>query len=175
MNTTKPTAPNGMCEKRWQHTALRRRMLQGTFEKDLEEEMMRHFSTDRYLAIGVPDLSSNILEQITRQLSVLYNQPPTVTNENGDIKILTGFDGLMNKAGFFQLMQRGQQYTLALRECFVRIDVIPHVIGDMVREPGLQYRLVTPDFVYAEAHPDSPDEPIYYQELRLRYNTETND
>ena len=172
-NYAKPTAPDGETERRWQHTAMRRRLVQGTFEKDLEEEMMRHFSTDRYLAIGVPDLSSNILEQITRQLAVLYNAPPTITNENGDITPLTSFDGYINTAGFFQLMQRGQQLTLALRECFVRIDVVPHVAGDFVRKAGLQYRLVTPDYVYAEAHPDAPDEPIYYQELRLRMHPET--
>jgi len=124
--------------------------------------------------MGVPDLSSNILEQITRQLAVLYNAPPTVTNTNGDISELTGYEGYINKAGFFQLMQRGQQLTLALRECFVRIDVIPYVQGGKAMRPGLQYRLVTPDYVYAEAHPDSPDEPVYYQEMRLRRNPETD-
>ena len=172
-NIAKPTAPNGETERRWEHTAMRRRLVQGTYEKDLETEMMRHFSTDRYLAIGVPDLSSNILEQITRQLSVLYNAPPTVTNQEGDISALTGYDGFVNTAGFFQLMQRGQQLTLALRECFIRIDVVPHVRGEIVRKPGLQYRLVTPDYVYAESHPDAPDEPIYYQEMRMRMNPDT--
>jgi hypothetical protein len=34
--------------------------------------------------------------------------------------------------------------------------------------PGLQYRIVTPDYVICEASPDVPDEPTYFAELRLR-------
>ena len=89
----KPNAPTDADQRRWEHSALRRRMIQGVWENDLEREMLRHFSTDRFMAIGPPDLSSNVLEQITRQLSVLYSQPPTVTHEQ-NIAQLVGRDGL---------------------------------------------------------------------------------
>jgi hypothetical protein len=38
--------------------------------------------------------------------------------------------------------------------------------------PGIQYRIVTPDYVICDASPDLPDKPNYYQELRLRTNKE---
>jgi hypothetical protein len=77
---------------------------------------------------------------------------------------------MVNDAGLFPLMQRMQQYTLGMRECIMRIDVNPHAEGMTVDYPGIQYRIVTPDYVICDASPDLPDKPNYYQELRLRTN-----
>ena len=82
---------------------------------------------------------------------------------------MIGREGYVTLSGFWQLMQRVQQYTIALRECCVRIDVTPD--QDNSRINDICYRVVTPDFVYAEAHPDQPDEMVYYQEYRLRFNS----
>ena len=170
----KPNAPTDADQRRWEHSALRRRMIQGVWENDLEREMLRHFSTDRFMAIGPPDLSSNVLEQITRQLSVLYSQPPTVTHEQ-NIAQLVGRDGLITQAGLWPMMQRTQQMTLALRECFVRIDAVETLVDAPLDRTGIQYRIVTPDFVYCESSEDAPDVPLLYQELRLRLDPETNE
>ena len=43
----KPTAPTAEDERRREHSGLRRRLLEGTFEEDLEQEMLRHWSSDR--------------------------------------------------------------------------------------------------------------------------------
>ena len=169
-----PRMPTEEDQRRIEHQALRRRLVMGTYEKDLEEEMLRHFSADRYLALGPVDMSSNVLEQITRQLSVLYNASPTV-HHTEDISELTGSDGYITNAGLFPLMQQAQQYILAINECFVRIDVAPHKIGQPTSKPGLNYRIVTPDYTYCEANPDNPDEPTYYREIRLRIDPETNE
>ena len=166
----KPLAPTVADQKRWEHTALRRRLLEGVWEEDLYAELYRHLPADRVDAQGPSDLSSNPFEQVTRQLAVLYEEPPQVTHEDDQIEIsaLVGRHGYVTRAGLWPLLQRGQQLALGLREVIVRIDVVPHIQGERPRRAGIQYRLVTPDFVYCEAHPDSPDEPVYYQELRLR-------
>lgn len=169
----KPMAPNQEEQARWDHTGLRRRLLLGAFEQDLEEELARHLPPDRREAWGPSDLSSNVFEQITRQLSVLYHETPAITNMNGDIDSLVGREGLVTKSGLWQLMQRTQQMVLGLRECLIRIDVNPHS-DEIARVPGIQYRMVTPDMVYCESHPDQPDFPVYYQEYRLRKDDKGN-
>lgn len=164
----KPLAPNPDEQQRWNHSALRKRMIIGAWEQDLEDELARHLPADRREAWGPADLSSNPFEQITRQLSVLYHEVPAVTNLNGDISALTSREGLVTKAGLWQLMQRAQQMVIGLRESAIRIDVNPHIEGAASIAPGIQYRIVTPDLLYCEAHPDQPDIPVYYQEARLR-------
>ena len=166
---SKPVAPTSACQARWDHTALRRRLIQGTWEEDLEDELFRHLPADRREAWGVADMSSNALEQVTRQLAMLYHELPSITHAE-DISALIGREGYVTKSGYWQLMQRIQQYTIGMRECVVRIDVVPHVKGIRARHSGILYRVVTPDYVYAEASPDAPDIPLYYQEYRLRYS-----
>lgn len=164
----KPLAPTADEQERWTHTALRKRMIIGAWEQDLEDELARHLPADRREAWGPADLSSNPFEQITRQLSVLYHEVPAITNLNGDISALTAREGLVTQSGLWQLMQRAQQMVIGLRESAIRIDVNPHVQGAPTIAPGIQYRIVTPDLLYCEAHPDQPDIPVYYQEARLR-------
>ena len=118
----KPMAKTQEEQNRWDHTGLRRRMILGAFEEDLERELAAHISPDRRQAMGPSDLSSNVFEQITRQLAVLYHETPAVTNMNGDIDQLVGREGLVTKAGLWQLMQRTQQMVLGLREAIIRID-----------------------------------------------------
>ena len=167
-----PFAPTPEDQNRWQHTAMRRRLIIGAWAEDLEDELSRHLPADRRESWGPADLSSNPFEQITRQLSVLYHETPTVTNLNGNIEALTSREGLVTKAGLWQLQQRTQQMVIALRESFIRIDVNPLETDKPMDVGGIQYRLVTPDFVYCESNPDMPDVPNYYRELRLRRNPE---
>lgn len=167
--TAKPMAPTSYDQQRWEESGLRRRLIQGIWRDDLEDALLRHLPADRREAWGACDMSSNPLEQITRQLAVLYEEQPIVTNKGDqDIGQLVGTDGYITRAGLWALMMRVQQMTLACRETFVRIDVIPHIQGTMPRHAGINYRLVYPDYVYVETSPDAPDTPILYQELRLR-------
>ncbi len=134
----KPLAMTPEEMKRWEHTGLRRRMILGCWEDDLEDELARHLPADRREAWGPSDMSSNPFEQITRQLSVLYHETPAVTNMNGDIDELIGREGLVTKAGLWQLMQRGQQMVIGLREAIIRIDVKPHTQNMPARVTGNQ-------------------------------------
>jgi len=170
----KPQAPTDTDERRWKHSGLRRRLLTGLWEQDLEDELLRHLPTDRREALGPSDLSSCAIEQVTRQLAMLYHTEPNITGE-GDISALVGRDGFVTKSGYFQLMQKVQQMTLGIREMFVRVDVAPHHTAGSARVPGLSFRCITPDFVICAASADAPDIPLYYQELRLRMNAETGE
>ena len=58
----KPQAPTDSDETRWKHSALRRRLLTGLWEQDLEEELLRHLPTDRREALGPSDMSSCAIE-----------------------------------------------------------------------------------------------------------------
>ena len=170
----KPQAPTDTDERRWQHSGLRRRLLTGLWEQDLEDELLRHLPTDRREALGPSDLSSCAIEQVTRQLAMLYHSEPNITGD-GDISALVGRDGFVTKAGYFQMMQKVQQMTLGIREMFVRVDVAPHHPADIARVPGLSFRCISPDFVICAASADAPDIPLYYQELRLRMHAETGE
>lgn len=109
---TRPMAENDTTQMRIEHTALRKRMLTGQWILDLEDELSRHLPADRRESWGPADLSSNPFEQITRQLAVLYNASPVVTNSYGDIEKLTGREGYVTKAGLWPLMQRVQEFTI---------------------------------------------------------------
>ena len=172
---TKPVAPNNLDQKRWEFTSLRRRMLTGAWEQDLELELGRHLSPDRRESWGPSDLSSNPFEQVTSQLAVLYTESPSVSAQGADLSALVGREGFATRAGLWPMMQRVQKMVLGLRESIVRVEVIPHSRGVEVDRPGLVYRLVTPDNVYCEVDPDQPDIPVYYREYRIRVNPLTNE
>lgn len=170
----KPPAPDQVNQRRWQHTALRRRLMTGLWEQDLEDALHAHLPNERRAAWGVADMSSNVLEQVTRQLAMLYHEQPTITHKE-DIEPLVSREGYLMTAGLFPLMQRVQQFAIALREVVLRVDVIGGLPNRPTKKKGLQFRIVTPDFVYCESHPDSPDEPVLYQEYRLRYDKENDE
>ena len=160
---TRPIAPTIEDERRQQHSANRKKLLIGDWEDLLETELYEHLSTDRRQAWGKSDLSSNLAESLTRELSVLYHEYPTISNRDNNIESLVSRDGIL--ASYWPMMMRQQQFILFLRESLSRIDYVPPMGGSKAR---LAFRIVTPDLVYCESHPDNPDVPNYYQELRLR-------
>ena len=155
MIPNKPVAPDTETESRWEHTALRRRMLLGQWGDDLIREIGNHITVDRQATWGVPDMSSNIFKSTTAALCALYLEPPDVSVEvsyDGQADGLLSRNGLINQAGYWAMCQRIQFFTIGLRECFVRVDVNP--TGD-----GLVYRIVTPDLVFADSPAGDPQNP----------------
>lgn len=168
MNTVipnKPVAPDTDTERRWEHSALRRRMLLGQWHDDLIREIGNHIPVDRQATWGVPDMSSNIFKATTSALCALYLEPPDVSvgvEYDGQADGLLSRNGLVSSAGYWALMQRIQFYTIGIRECFVRIDVNP--TGD-----GLVYRIVTPDLIFADSPAGDPSKPDVIHEYRVRF------
>ena len=152
-----PTPENYAEASRWDETRRRRRMLEGTWRDDLEERLQEHLGSVRRDAWGPLSLALNPFKNICRELSVLYDQTPTVLHDQiADPGIVRALEF----GGLWQLMSRIQVYTLGLNECFVR----PHV-GDDGR---FSFRMVTPDFVRAYATQDDPRNPVALLEYRLR-------
>ncbi len=152
-----PTPQNAGEASRWEETRRRRRMLEGTWRDDLEQRLQEHLGSVRRDAWGPLSLALNPFRSITTELSVLYDQTPTVLH---DQVADPGIARQLEIAGLWQMMQRVQVYTLGLNECFVR----PHC-----DERGrFSFRMVTPDFVRAYATMDDPRNPVAIIEYRMR-------
>ena len=104
---------------RIQHTRLRRRILYGQHERDVEERLIEAAGPNRAAIWGTIDLVSNPMAQVYSRLSVLYAGPPTLTVPAGGEDVAAALD----ECGFWQLAPRLQRDTLALREMLVRVSV----------------------------------------------------
>ncbi len=166
---TKPTWKNLSEADRAEHTALRHRMLCGTWYQDLIDAMNMHVSLERQEAWGNPDMSSNIFKETTKTLCALYLKAPVITNpkaEEGQTKGLLGNEGVLTQCGLWGLMKRVQFFTIGLRECFIRVDYAADI-------DKISYRIVTPDMVSATGAKNDYHDPVSIKEMRLRQNPQT--
>ena len=156
-----PPMPLDMQEAtRWNHTRMRRRMLDGLWEQDLKTRLAQHLGTTRKEAYGAIDMSSNYFLDICTQLAVLYLKPPKVFHPDESANDLIGARGILHKAGLWPDMRRFQIWVLGCREYLMRIHVDP--------EKGTSFRPVPPDMVHCKSDPDDPSRPIAIAELRQR-------
>ena len=95
----KPTAPTNLDQRRWEHSGLRKRMLTGEWEQDLEDELARHLSPDRREAWGPADLSSNAFRtNHAAAFGFIYRKPNS--NRTGRYIGIIGARRLRHKSGF---------------------------------------------------------------------------
>ena len=159
-NTQRPPVPrDGRAAARWRETQLRRRLLEGVWQTDLEQRMREQVGTQRADAWGEPSLALNVFSNTVRELSVLYDSPYQITHSMQQIDT-AAISTLMRMGGIFGMMPEVQRMTLGLREQFIR----PHVNS----KGQLRFRSVTPDMVLAASTVDVPDSPVEIQEFRLR-------
>ena len=166
-----PPAPSNPEEAaRWEHTRHRRALMEGTWQRLLEDRLQAQLGSTRRQAWGIPDLSANPFRVIAYELASLYLDAPdvhhhaaeTAAQRNGGTSsadALIGGEGLIAKSGLWSQMPRVQAMTIALREMWLRIDVV---------DGRLTYRPVSPDMVVAEADPQRPTIPLAVAEIRLR-------
>lgn len=150
---------NGDDDRRKQ-SALRYRIMSGAWEADLINMIGQHFDAVRSFSAGRPDMSTNLMDSVIRQLAALYTAPPLVTNPDGGQPAEALIDGVA-EAGWWQMATRNQRYVLGMRESLA----IPVWVESQKR---IMFRLVVPSEVYAEAPPDDPDHPSYIVEARVR-------
>lgn len=158
----KPLPPSPEDSARWQHTALRRRLLDGTYERDLVDSIQDHVGSIKRQAWGPPDMSSNPFKSTCEALAVLYTRPPEVRHaaENDDEQTLSDFRKALASAGLWASMPRVQKLVIGCNEYLIRV---------YAYEDGrVRFRPVAPDYVIAKANPEIPDDPIEVRELRLR-------
>ena len=154
-----PPAPSNPSEAmRWEHTRHRRALMEGTWQRLLEDRLQEQLGSTRRQAWGRPDLSANPFKVVATELSTLYDADPDVRhNRAGDV---SGFTDLVSRAALWPQMSRFQSMVIALREMWMRIDV---------EDGRLIYRPVPPDMTVAESDPSRPTIPTAYAEVRLRH------
>jgi hypothetical protein len=167
MSMSKPIpnipAPSSPLEAdRWDHTRLRRRLLEGNWGGDLADRYRQHMGSTRTAAHGELDLSSNPFRVIARELAVLYDRPPHIRHdeeERADVSAFLGPEGEIVASGLWAQAQWLQARVIGCREYLVRVTA---------DERGVRFRPVPPDKVVATAMADQPDQPDSIRELRLR-------
>lgn len=153
-----PSLPDLGEMQRWGHTRLLRRMLDGAWERDLEERVAREVGRERAAAWGIAKTTCMPLVSICRETAALYLVQPEV--RIGD-EVLTGpLPAAIKAAGLWPRMPRFQALTIGMRECAWRVSVSPAGV--------VQYRPVYADMIQATADPDAPDVPVSVRELRWR-------
>lgn len=153
-----PPSPSDAWElKRWDESRRRLRLLEGAWREDLIKHMVLSIGITRTKAWGEPSLAVNPFANVCRELAVLYDSPPLVRNDQGNIEPLLEDIRL---SGLWSMMQMVQTRVIGLREYLVRVSVTS--TGEPI------FRPVSPDMVVAWATPDKPDVPSVVWELRLR-------
>ena len=156
-----PPVPKDPYEaQRWEHTRLRRRLQEGTWEQDLIDRLEIQLGTVKRQAWGLPDMSNNIARIIWRESSALYVNAPDIRHANESAEELISGSGIIAQTGLWSTMQRFQERVIACREYWQRI----HVDAD----GRVVYRPVPPDMTLAWSSQDRPDYPVAVWELRLR-------
>lgn len=158
-----PPAPSNPDEAaRWEHTRHRRALMEGMWQRLLEDRLQAQLGSTRRQAWGIPDVSMNSFKQTAVELAALYTEsaPDVKHNTAGDVESLVGADGIIGRSGLWPQMARFQAMTIALREMWMRVDV---------EDGRITYRPVSPDMTIAEADPSRPTTPVAYAEIRLRH------
>lgn len=153
---------------RWMWTSLAWRLIYGRWQPDLESRTKILVGSQRSEAWRQVDLSANLYRVVWDAIATQYTRPPTVEHDDPAGLELAG---RVAASGYWQLMQRVQRDTLALREMLVRWDAPPR--RGVPGEFDLVQRAVTPDVVTATADVDRPDEMVAIQEMRQRYDGAT--
>lgn len=154
--------------ERVSHTRLRRRMLTGRWRDDLTQAVEREVGDVRRAAWGLVDISANPFRASCSALAALYDVPGEVTADDPEAGVMVA--DALKAAGFWQLMQRVQRDCIGMREMVVvpEYEAPGTREGEEGDEPHLMLRVVTPDLIWARAHPMEPDEPVVLVETTMR-------
>lgn len=133
---------------RWNESRMRRRMLEGLWEKDVRDRIKEYFSRVRELTLGKPSLGLNMFNSIVGQQAVLYDKAPTIESPEGtsDAQKMS-FSNALQDAHLNQLWQRNNKYTIGIRENLMKL---------VWTAEGLRYNVVPADIVTATHAPQDP-------------------
>jgi len=150
---------------RWSEQSKRYRLLTGRQLQDVRDEIEQMFSREIAADITInPDLSRNALRLIYQQLNVAYLEPPDVHLADQDEADLAP----IVTPRLWAQQQQTALYTLAIRECLVRVDW-----KHWMNATESSYRVVPPDLVVINPMPGTTNVPGRVEEVRLRGDTWT--
>ena len=132
---------NSNDQARWQHTRLRRNILQGTFEMEVQDRMREQMGLTNVGNLGRPSTSVNLLANTTSQTAIIYDAAATVTNPAFDPEQAKCWGECVEGSHLWGIMQDVCSKTVGLRECFLW--VVPTA-------SGMQMEIVTPDEIVVE-------------------------
>jgi hypothetical protein len=139
-------------------------MMEGRWLPLLESRLEQQLGSVRRAAWGTGDITQCILRTTSIELATLYDAEPDVRHSqiapSPNLDRLIGSTGSIARSGLWAQMARFQALTIALREMWLRVEVV---------DGRLIYRPVPPHMTIAEADPARPTVPTMFGELRLRY------
>lgn len=178
-----PILPVEVDQDRVQHSAMRRRTLEGEHADDALTEVKQFFHPAVVAQMGgkfALDLSLNLPDQVCDELAVSYVVPPAVEHDDlpnermlvqdndGDDQVemveapeLAEFKERLEEAGLWQIQQGTERFLHGVREALVRVDWVPE-LGQ------LRYMPVAMDQVALFAPANDPDMPNRVVHARLR-------
>lgn len=161
----RPTMPTAEAQARAEHQFARLQILLDDWDDVIGEWLEEHIGAERAQLWGIPDTSSNVLADLSRQLSTpgLYGKRPDIHNQ-APAEGLVGPGGLLERAGWFSRMPFAQYLILGLSDLFLAVE--------RSRRGGLVVRIVFPHDVYLVPDPDDPSRARAHWELRRRWDPE---
>lgn len=136
------------------HSALRRRLLDGSWGDDATTRHQQFFSAETHVYLPPPELSHNAMLLFTDAKSTLYDEAPkTEAKGAADLSVVITPE-------LWPLAQENLRLVNALNDGFMRVDVIGGRIS---------YRVVPADCVGdVVTAPGRPDRPVCLTEIRPR-------
>ena len=164
-STPAPPAPGNPDEaRRVEHTRHRYAMMEGRWLPLLEARLEQQIGSVRRAAWGIGDITQCMMRTTSIELATLYDAEPDVRHSqiapSANLDRLIGSSGSIARSGLWSQMTRFQALTIALREMWLRVEVV---------DGRLVYRPVPPHMTFAEADASKPTVPVVFGELRLRW------
>lgn len=140
---------------RWQHTRVRRRMMDGPWGQDISEHLSKKLTPGRLVNLGPCNQSLNLFASTVRQLAVQYDSAPVDSNPELEDKAGAQWAELIDSVHLWSILQRNSETVIGLRESFVQVG---WSAGQVEGDPGsLTVQPITPDVVVTECLPNNPD------------------
>ena len=149
---------------RWEHTRIRRRMLDGHWEQDISRRLNEKLTPGRTYNLGRPVQSLNLFASVVRQVAVQYDSHPTDSNPDLSEEQEAAWHQMMADAHLWAIMQRASESIIGLREGFIQGEWVPnpqHPDGGEVSVCPL-----TPDTVVTVTRPGDPDDVLVLKAAR---------
>lgn len=157
MLPTPPPPQNDDDRRRCQHSAFRRRLIDGEWRVDADTRHRAFFNEATSDFLPAAELSRNPALSYWTQTSVGYDEPPIVSAEG--VTDAAALEPILPPETW-PLAQQRHLYVRAVNEALVRIDILSRKIC---------YRVVPADLVLTVvADAQNPSQPAYLEEARPR-------
>lgn len=146
-------------QQRVEHQRLRWRLMYGLAEPDIRARLKQAIGHVRQEMWGPVDMTSNPFQQVWSQAAALYSRQPVIRSSDLTELQVDAVAMALEDAGYWQLMQRVQRDTLALRE-------MPVFIDQPGEDGALNLRPVPPYLITVTCPARDPQQPSKIAEWR---------